>query len=241
MNIVITMAGRGSRFRAEGYAEPKYMIKVRGSSLFAWSMKSLESYLKNSSIYFVCVKDTYDKAFIAAECSALGIADYEVCLLDDFTDGQATTAKHVIDSISDSESILIFNIDTHVSPKWLNWDFIDTGYSGWIPCFRAPGDHWSFVDVDDHGFAKKVVEKERISELATVGLYWFKNSRSYIDSYKSTYGSALDSSGEKYIAPMYNAIINDGGLVKVSELPLSTIIALGTPKEVQEYLRGFNN
>ena len=44
MNVVITMAGLGSRFKKAGYTCPKYMIEVRNRTLFVWSMLSLKGF-----------------------------------------------------------------------------------------------------------------------------------------------------------------------------------------------------
>ena len=38
LTIIITMAGVGSRFKKAGFSQPKYMISVKGKTLFQWSM-----------------------------------------------------------------------------------------------------------------------------------------------------------------------------------------------------------
>ena len=51
MNIIITMAGLGTRFRRAGYKMPKYRIEARGKTLFEWSMDSLLGYNEQVSKY----------------------------------------------------------------------------------------------------------------------------------------------------------------------------------------------
>ena len=41
LNIVIPMAGLGSRFRDAGYSVPKPLIEVLGRPMYAWAAESL--------------------------------------------------------------------------------------------------------------------------------------------------------------------------------------------------------
>ena len=56
MNIIITMAGLGRRFRKAGYNCPKYMIEAKGKTLFDWSMDSLIGYNKSVDRYVFVVR-----------------------------------------------------------------------------------------------------------------------------------------------------------------------------------------
>lgn len=92
-NIVITMAGRGSRFYEAGYTVPKYEIEAHGHTLFDWSMLSLKNFIDaDSRVIFVCLKANDSSEFVRRRCAALGLADVHVLELDELTDGQATSA-----------------------------------------------------------------------------------------------------------------------------------------------------
>jgi dTDP-glucose pyrophosphorylase len=236
--IVITMAGRGSRFREVGYAEPKYEIVAHGQSLFRWSMLSLKNFLgAESRVVFVCLAQNDSSAYVRDECRALGIEDFHVIELDDVTDGQATSAyvsRHLW--LADAP-VLVYNIDTYVRPDALRPQDIDAAADGWIPCFRAPGDHWSFVDIGPDGWAVDVVEKVRVSENASVGLYWFARSADYVSAYEEFFADPANAvRGERYIAPMYRHLIGHGARVSIVDLPLSAVHVLGTPKELEIFL-----
>ena len=93
LDIVITMAGIGSRFRSAGYTVPKYMIEAKGRTLFEWSMESLTGYRDAADKYiFIVRKDDRAGGFIRRKCAAMGIDRVYVLELDHSTDGQATTA-----------------------------------------------------------------------------------------------------------------------------------------------------
>ena len=211
IDIVITMAGLGLRFREAGYNVPKYMIEVKGKTLFEWSMDSLRDVLKDAgSCIFVALKDNEVDVddFIRTKCKSMGINSYSLVLLDEVTDGQATTAMSVSDMWDDNHSLLIYNIDTYVEPgEIIPEDFRGDGF---IPCFKALGDHWSFVRLDESGRAVEIKEKKRISDNCTIGAYYFRTCKLFKHLYETYYENKVESKTEKYVAPLYNHLLEEG-------------------------------
>lgn len=156
MNIVITMGGLGSRFQKAGYSVPKYQIEVKGKTLFEWSMISMDAFKKETFIFLVRKEDNAI-SFIENECAKIGIPNYKIIELDRLTKGQAETANLAIPYCDEFKPIFIYNIDTYVEAGKMNIGKI-TG-DGFIPCFKADGDHWSFVKLDSNGNAIEVREK----------------------------------------------------------------------------------
>ena len=149
IDVVITMGGLGSRFRKAGYRVPKYMIEAKGKTLFEWSLISLEGYREDVNQYvFIAMADEENdvKGFIESKCEELGIENYHVILLDYLTDGQATTAMKAAAFWNMDNALLIYNIDTYVEAGEMN--SAELKGDGFIPCFQAEGDHWSFVRLD---------------------------------------------------------------------------------------------
>ncbi|MES2933331.1 MAG: glycosyltransferase family 2 protein [Pseudomonadota bacterium] len=234
-SFIITMAGMGSRFRKAGFDCPKYMIEVCGKTLFEWSLVGLQD-LAAADDRFVFIARKEDQAFdfISHKTSAMGLRNVQLIELDAPTDGQATTAILAMEAIAPQHPIAIFNIDTGLVAGALQRQ--DAVGDGWIPCFRAAGDAWSFCRVDATGGVVEVREKVRISDFATIGLYWFRSAQLYSDAYARYYSVAgREEKGERYVAPLYNQIINDGGSVSLSEVGMSDVIALGTPEEVARF------
>ena len=238
MNIVITMAGMGSRFRKAGYTVPKYQIEAHSKTLFEWAMLSLEGFRSPGSRYvFVVRKEDQAEAFIRRQCCAMGLDNCAVLQLEAATDGQATTAMKAMSYCSMNEPLLIYNIDTFVEPGEMKAGDI-TG-DGFIPCFHAPGDHWSFVKLGEHGRAALVREKKRISENCTLGAYYFKTCSLYARLYQEYYGQQTQGDTEKYVAPLYNKLILEGGEVRISIIPYDRVHVLGTPEELTVFINTF--
>ena len=182
IDVVITMGGLGSRFRKMGYIVPKYMIEAKGKTLFEWSMISLEGYKDDVDQYiFIAIKDeTCDvESFINEKCQEMGLKKYHIIILDYLTDGQATTAMMASKYWNLENSLLIYNIDTYVEAGEMN--SAELKGDGFIPCFQAEGDHWSFVRLDESGKVVEIKEKKRISNYCTLGAYYFKTCKLYKD------------------------------------------------------------
>lgn len=238
LDTVITMGGLGARFRAKGYHKPKYMIEAKGKTLFEWSMLSLEGYRKDTDRYiFVIMEDEKEDvgAFVAHECKGLGIKNYAIILLDNVTSGQAATALLATKYWRKEHALFIYNIDTYVEPGAINsTQLIGDGF---LPCFKAEGDHWSFVRLDKNGQAVEIKEKSRISDHCTLGAYYFKTCKLYEDLYHSYYGSGDNkTNGEQYVAPLYNQLVSEGGKVYITEIAREKVHVLGTPEELEQFV-----
>ena len=239
MNVIITMAGFGRRFLDAGYDRPKYRIDAHGRSLFAWSMLSLRSFIDEGAAFTFIVRAADEAGdFIRAEARALGVETSAVVELGAPTDGQATTAMLARDAVADRAApMAIYNIDTFVHPDAMPASAMRG--EGWIPCFPAAGDAWSFAAADADGRVSEVREKKRISPHATVGFYGFGSFDIYTDVYERHYADPANiEKGERYVAPMYNTLIADGADVFIHDVPLNSVIALGTPEDLERFLAG---
>lgn len=236
MTVIITMAGLGTRFRKAGYQCPKYMIEAKGKSLFQWSMESLADYRSHAAqTIFIVREEDHAKDFIQSQCHELDIAPIHIIELDHMTDGQATTAMLAIPACNANLPIMIYNIDTYVEP--FEMKYADLSGDGHIPCFRAEGDHWSFVRLDDTGRVVEIREKKRISDNCTLGAYYFSSASLFQQLYNEYYGEGgMMENGEKYVAPLYNLMIGKGLKVTISIIDNKKVHVLGTPEELKAFL-----
>ena len=228
--FIIPMAGLSSRFFKAGYTKPKYQLDLSGETVFSWSVRSFERYFKTDKFVFI-YRDVYEtKNFLEEEIAKLGISDYELVCLPAETLGQADTVYQGIVNINGDESLYIFNIDSRiidfVKPKWA--DECD----GYLEVFKGEGDHWSFAEPD--GNTNKVLrttEKERISELCSDGLYYFKHKSIFESLFLDTKFKGNTTKNEYYIAPLYNELISQGRNVFYDLIPADKILFCGTPDE----------
>ena len=239
LDIVITMGGLGSRFRKMGYDKPKYMIEAKGKTLFEWSLCSLEGYRDQAAQYiFIAMEDEKEdvRRFIEEQCRKNQLPEYHVVILDYLTDGQATTAMLAKQYWKEEHGLLIYNIDTYVESGQMNSAQLKG--DGFIPCFKAPGNHWSFVRLDEAtGKAVEIREKKRISDHCTLGAYYFKSCRFYQELYQEYYSQEGNLvNGEKYVAPLYDYLLQKGGEIYITDIDPKYVHVLGTPEELQIFL-----
>ncbi len=230
------MAGAGSRFKKAGYHQPKFMIEVRGKTLFEWSMKSLNRFRQAENTFiFIARKDDDANNFIVQACKKGNIRKFEILEIRNRTDGQATTALQAVERIENPQDpIAIYNIDTYVDPAFLR----DTAIrgEGWIPCFPGRGNQWSYARLDHTGRVVEVCEKKPVSHHATIGFYYFASFHLYRSVYAQYYQDDQNfEEGEKYIAPMYNMLIQNGLEVFIEHIPVRAVHCLGTPSDLVRF------
>ncbi|MEQ1823372.1 MAG: glycosyltransferase family 2 protein [Fimbriimonadaceae bacterium] len=227
MTLVLTMAGLGSRFKSQGFQGEKYQIRFLGHSLFEWSLVSLLAFRDHRLVVvtrdFPGVEDE-----VLGYALALGFGESNVIVLDHETKGQAETALLAKSKCEIDEPILIYNTDTHVAPAALvPPDF--GSFDGWIPCFSAPGDKWSFVELGEEDCALRVTEKQRISDHCSIGLYGFSSFKLFEEAYLG----AKAQPKEIYVAPLYNHLIDRGLKVRIADLSSNDVCILGTPEDLE--------
>jgi dTDP-glucose pyrophosphorylase len=234
MNIVMPMAGRGSRFAQIGVDIPKPLIDVRGRPMYAWAMDSLPLELANRVI-FICLREHLQHR--ALEDDIRGRFKRwkpEIIALDEVTGGQACTVLMAAEWIDNGEPLLVYNADTYCRTSLANrLPRLAPQVAGLIGVFRAPGDKWSFARADADGRVLETAEKRRISDWASTGLYYFRRGRDFVAHARQMIDGNERINGEFYVAPVYNRMIAAGAEVFID--PADEVWVLGTPEDLQYF------
>ncbi|WP_163922336.1 glycosyltransferase family 2 protein [Photobacterium sp. Alg240-V54] len=238
--IVIPMAGLSSRFFKAGYTKPKYMLEAHGMTLFDHAVMSFEKYFISEKFIFI-VRDVYNTAdFVKKSLEKLGIKNFKVVILDKETRGQAETVYLGLKDIevNDNSSITIFNIDTF-RPGFIYPELKNMG-DGYLEVFKGSGDNWSFVKSENKDSNKVIetTEKKPISDLCCSGLYYFSTRGIFELAYQDYIRKSEKDwdSGELYIAPIYNYLINNGYQITYNLINRNEVIFCGVPHEYNEFM-----
>lgn len=232
MNIVITMAGNGTRFKKQGIDEKeKWQLEIKDKTMFEWAMSSLEDFFDEKFI-FIAQEDHEAEEFIQEKCEKLGIHNWSLMEVSEKTDGQATTALLAEEEMNENEEFAVYNIDTYVEEGEIK-DDIDS--DGCIPVFEVEGEKWSFVKTDEKGKVVDVAEKKRISNLATLGFYHFGSLKDFRKAYNEMREEVKEEYGEVYIAPLYNWFIDNDRELSIQKVDEDKINVLGTPEDIIEF------
>lgn len=238
LNIVIPMAGAGSRFADAGYEEPKPLIPVHGRPMIEVVIRNLTPSIPHKFI-FICQKTHVVNYGLSEKLSAWA-PNCEVLTLDELTEGAACTvliARQLIDSDS---PLMIANCDQYVDTaidaylECLNEKDLD----GLIMTMSANDPKWSFVELDNNNFVTRVVEKEVISEEATVGIYNFATGKDFVTGADEMISCEERVNGEFYVAPVYNRLIKKKRRVGIYNIGTDVLgmYGLGTPSDLNYFL-----
>jgi NDP-sugar pyrophosphorylase family protein len=228
------MAGRGERFRKAGYTIPKPLIELSpGVPMFAKATESFPLH-KMSEIVFVVLKEHCKEYGFDSEIrKRYGGLPIRIVALDDVTSGQAETVAIALSQADQDASLLVFNGDSAFEDDIGEWmDGAASSWDGALQVFRDRDPRWSFARTDEDGQVVETAEKNPISDLASTGLYYFKSSQRYLHYY-----SDLElSGGERYIAPLYNRYLREGGRIGI--IPCRRYLCFGTPADFEACLNG---
>ncbi len=238
MNIVMPMAGRGSRFAQAGITTPKPLILVRGKPMYAWATEGLPLSLARRLI-FICLREHLADRALQTDIQAR-YAQYDpvIIALDEVTQGQACTVLMARALINNDEPLLIFNADTYC-PTTLAAALNTWGpqVAGALDVFRASGDKWSFARVDQQDRVLETAEKRRISDWATTGLYYFRKGADFVRHAEAMIAEGQRANNEFYVAPLYNRLIASGADIRANRV--DAVWVLGTPEDLAHFEREY--
>jgi len=234
MIVVMTMAGRGSRFSNKGYTTPKPLIEVAGKPMYEWALQSLIG-LEVRLLIVITLKEHENKFGISNRLAQIWNGQFQLVSIDDVTEGQLCTVLAAEELINVDEDILIISSDTLVVSE-LSKDIQNNKKSlnGLISVMNLPGEQWSFAKTNDKGIVTKVAEKMRISDHASTGMYYFSNGKEFTEFGKKMILENKRTKGEFYVIPVYNEFITHQKIVGISVA--NEMWDMGTPesKEIFE-------
>jgi len=236
-NILIPMAGRGSRFEEQGYTDKKPFIDVNGKPMIHRVIENLGmEFDKEYMFILICLQEDFDKYDFTEFEKVIGHNSYDVVILDDVTEGAAQTILQAKDLINDDTPLMTMNSD-----QLVDWDIerlfeMCEQFDGVIPCFYGEGNAWSYARTLDNGYVQEVAEKKQISKYATAGYYYWKKGSDFVKYAEQMIKDNSRTNGEFYVAPVYNWAVRDGKRVGV--FMVDKCYSLGTPEDLEEYLNG---
>lgn len=238
LNIVIPMAGRGSRFASEGYTLPKPLIHMHGKPMIDVVVNNLRPEGRHRFI-FICLLE-HAREF-ALEQHLCNIAPgCEIVYVDQVTEGAACTTLLAKEYFDNNDPLMIANSD-----QWVDVDINDylgriekDNLNGLIMTMWADDPKWSFVRFDERGKVCEVVEKVVVSDEATVGIYNFRKGRDYVHAAEQMIAKNLRVNNEFYVAPTYNQLIEVGKKIGVFNVgsEFKGMYGLGIPADLEKFL-----
>jgi NDP-sugar pyrophosphorylase family protein len=235
INIVIPMAGLGTRFTNAGINIPKPLVVVNGKTLIEHAVESLK--IEGNYIFITRKYDdpTYNEQLtqilrkIQPNCTEIMLEKDQL--------GAADAALHAKEYTDNDDELIITNCD-----QILEWDsnkFLkyikENKADGVVVLYKSTSIKDSYAEIIDNKISK-IKEKDLISDNALIGVHYWKNGKDFVKSAEALLLSSLGLQKECYISETYNFLIKEGKSILPYAIPNNEYICLGTPEYVEIYL-----
>jgi NDP-sugar pyrophosphorylase family protein len=242
LNLVIPAAGMGSRFRATGVDTPKPLIPILGIPMIGWVISNF-NLLPEDEIWIISRKEDRLSANLQELLPQLKNRIHFI-EIDELTDGAATTLEFALNLIPADEAVLCANSDQYVSSDMSAFMAIvrEKKSTGQILTMSASGNKWSYVKRNLDGEVVDVVEKEQVSDEATVGVYGWRTVQNAKEAITQMKKANFKVNGEYYVAPSYTFLIGQGGNIATYNVGNveQEVHGLGTPEDLEIFLKNPN-
>jgi len=238
INIVVPMAGHGSRFANAGYTDPKPLIPIGGRPMIEVVIENLRPSQPHRFI-FLCQQAHLDQYGLGARLEAIapGCAIVPVAQV---TQGAACTVLLARALIDDATPLMIANCDQYIDAGIDDYlaRMAAENLDGLIMTMSADHPKWSYVRLNAAGDIVEVVEKQVVSNEATVGIYNFARGSDFVAAADAMIAADLRVNGEFYVAPTYNAMIANGARLGYYNIGADRagMYGLGVPEDLDYFL-----
>ena len=235
MNVLIPMAGAGSRFEKAGYTFPKPLIDVAGNPMIQVVVNNLNI----DANYIYVVQKSHRQKYNLDTLLNIITPGCKIVEVDGMTEGAACTALLAKEYIDNDSPLFFANSDQFV--EWDSNEFLykmqETNSDGGIVTFNAIHPKWSFAKVNELGLVTEVAEKNPISNIATVGYYYWKQGSDFVKYAEQMIEKNIRVNNEFYVCPVFNEAIQDNKQIRVFNA--KGMWGLGTPEDLNYYLEHY--
>jgi dTDP-glucose pyrophosphorylase len=231
LNILIPMAGAGSRFEQAGYTFPKPLIDVNGKPMIQVVVDNLNM---DANFIFIVQKSHREKYNLDTLLNLI-TPGCKIVEVDGVTEGAAVTTLLAKEYINNDAPLLMANSDQFV--EWDSNDFMykmnESEADGGMVTFTATHPKWSFAKVEN-SYVTEVAEKNPISNIATVGVYYWAKGSDYVKYAEQMINKNIRVNNEFYVCPVFNEAINNGK--KIKTFHIDKMWGLGTPEDLRYFI-----
>ena len=235
INILIPMAGLGSRFSNRGFKKIKPLIEVAGVPMIKKAIDSLN--IHGTFIFIVRTNENLNelKKYLLEFKPVCKIVD-----VSELTEGSASSCYLAKELINNDNELIIANCDQCL--EWNSKLFLDETRKRNLDCsvltYKSDSNKNSFIKTDENGKGTLIREKEVISDKALVGVHYFKHGKLFVESYEDIYNKKIKFKNEYYVSTVCNNMIEKGLYVgNISLRKEDEFHCLGTPDDYFKYLK----
>jgi dTDP-glucose pyrophosphorylase len=233
LNILIPMAGDGNRFKNAGYTSPKPLIEVHGKPMIQLVVDNLGF----DANYIFVVRKSHYKKYNLKNYLNLITPNCKIVVVNHLTEGAACTTLLAKEYINHKNPLIIANSDQFI--EWNHLEFyckvVQSEADGGILTFKSSHPNCSYVKLNGNGHVTELREKDPFTNIATVGIYYFRHGSEYVRYAEQMISKNLRVNNEFYVAPVYNEYIHDSKKIKTFDV--DEMYGLGIPEDLDYFLK----
>jgi dTDP-glucose pyrophosphorylase len=235
MNIIIPMAGEGTRFPRDTYKIPKPLIEIDGVPMIQRAVHSLGL---NGTYHFIIRKDSYYDQV----CTLLHtiLPSSKIISVEETTEGPASSCLLFKDFVNNEDELVIANCDQIM---WWDSDLFLTNaryykYDGLVVTYTTNTSKNSYAKVDKKGYVLEIKEKEVISDISLNGIHYWRKGKYFVKSAeKMIECDDRSPNGEFYVGPTYNYLIKSGYKIGIHHISNFQHNPVGVPEDLDRFLK----
>lgn len=240
LQIIMPMAGEGSRFLKEGWTTPKPLIELKGQPLFKRAISSVKIDGIPMKYSFIVRQEHIEKYGIDKGIKSF-LPEANVFSVMKTTRGAVETCLIAEDAIDDGDGVIVMDCDLEFrSEKFISLiqDILSRNINecqgGALVSFESDQPRYSYAAIDDDGYVIRTAEKEVISNHALCGAYFFGSGRKFKQIAHRLLDEPEFKKPEYYVSLLYNYLLADGEKVYLAQM--EEYYSYGTPEELKRYL-----
>ena len=226
--LIMPMAGRGSRFAREGIHQPKPLVQLQGRPFFWWATESVRRAASIERMIFVVLEEHISE-WRLDECIQGFYPEAEVIAIPEVTAGSAATAALGAQAAEQGMPIIINDCDhAFIAPRMdAAAEGMRRGCAGMLMTFLSSSPNYSYVRLGPLGEVSGTVEKQVVSDFAIAGCYLFRSAALFAKEFER-YARHCPYP-ELFISGLYNQMLVEG--LSIGRVELEEHFAFGTPDE----------
>jgi len=219
INIVI-LGNRQSEFAGNGDLYPAYLAERNSISVIQRIINSCEQIDRTEIIFSVLEADA--RQFKLGDVLKQLSSRAKLRITPDLTKGSACTALLAACELVQDDELLILSANeiVDINLAKLLIDFRLRKFDAATVVFHSIHPRYSYVQIDNQNYISEIAQRDPISNTATTGLFWFKQTSDFVGAAKNMISFRSPINENYYVGLTLNELILDGkkvGFQRISE------------------------
>lgn len=245
MNIIIPLGGLGQRFLDKGFVQPKSLIPVISKPMIFHLLDYLEECTNEMEINLYII---YNNLLDNHDFCNIIIQKYphiKLLKLLNNTRGAAETIYEGIKQIKEKtmtsyKKTMLFDCDTFYTENLVkHFENKNENLVFYTKKDKKEKPLYSYIELEKDKVIN-IREKEKISDYANTGCYCFKNIDDLYFYCENVLKEQFTFNNEFYTSCVIHQMLQDKHIFQATQLESCSVISVGTPQELQEYMNNTN-